>query len=260
MFNNNSNFRNNNGGNNNINCSTKIRTFFGELSAFQLSFWNENLSVKINPIKGVNSEGIREYDFDSKAITAFGSDKATALAKNITETILPLVEKVYNGELKSIENPVTISSEIGGNKGNVVVFRYKNDNNGTPAVYFAIQSKFTTPEGQEQTYEYAYKFEKTPVQVTEGEETVTKMVESEFLFMLNFMKNLYKMAGISHEDRLTAAVQATFNNRNNNYNNNYNNQGGQTMGNQSYSTQGAPAAESTYSAPVTTFDPNSLPF
>jgi hypothetical protein len=82
------------------------------------------------------------------------------------------------------------------------------------------------------------------------------MVESEFLFMLNFMKNLYKMAGISHEDRLTAAVQATFNNRNNNYNNH----GGQTMGNQSYSTQGAPAAESTYSAPVTTFDPNSLPF
>lgn len=253
MFNNaNNNFntpRNNGGYQNNV--TTRIRTFFGDNACLQLSYWNENISIKLNPLKSVSPEGIREYDYDAKIITAIASDKATALADAANKYIVPVMNDVRSGKISSIESPVKIGFPV-GNKGNHVYFIYQNDDKGVPSAYLAVYT-ITTENGEPDTNSgLAYKFEKTPIIIETAEGKVTEYRESEFLFVVEKLEGLVSMNGDgAHTARFANSSYYKTNNA------------GQSAGTQStgWNTgSSAPANTGNYSAPVSNFDPSTFPF
>ena len=225
------------------NVTTKIRTFYGNISCLQLSYWNENISIKINPLKMVSPEGIREYDYDAKAISAITGDKATALAELATKEILPVMEKVKSGEITSLENSINIGVSV-GTKGGHIYLIYKNDENGIPYAYLTLYTT-STPDGKpDENNSYSYKFEKIQVTVTNGENSKTEISESEFLFVLNKFANLNNICGdVAHAENVNNAFQSNKSN----------------YSRQNNAPQPTPAPTNSYSAPVSPFDASMFP-
>lgn len=146
---------NNNSANQSVN--TKIKTFFGDLSSLQLTYWNDNISIKINPLTGVNAEGIKQYDFTKRVSTSLIPEKCLALANRIDEKIKPEIKKVkQNGVLAEA---VSVSVQI-PTKKSIVVVEYKNDESTKPALYLTIYTNVSDDNKASENDTYSYKFSK----------------------------------------------------------------------------------------------------
>ena len=216
---------NNNNYYNQKNVTTKIKTFYSKLSCLQVTFWNKNISLKINPFMGVNNDGIRQYDFTKRISTAIPEDKCVALANEIEKTLIPALDK-YNssGEIDSVSVGVSV-----GEKGSKIFFEYKPSEDGIPSVYLTI---YTGVDGSNKsTTENIYKYEFQKVAIEEdynnetGESKVV-YVESEFLYLYEKMKNINVISpGITHGITLSKSFSYVREGNNNqaNYQNNYQN-------------------------------------
>ena len=177
------------------NLTTKICTFFGDLSSFVIAYWNENLSVKINPCVGQTAEGIRQYDYNRRIVSAIPAHKCIALAKGIEEKILPL--------LNSHETPteaVSVMIPVGKNNYIIGVEYIPNTNIENPVspadLYFSIY--MSGADGKVDEGNIArYRFNKINVYMNYNIETGTPaesvQYESEFLF---FYQKLSTMATV----------------------------------------------------------------
>ena len=239
----------NNVGNNNSNSknvNTKIRTFYGETACLQLSFWNENVSIKINPLQGVSSDGIRQYDYTRRANTALTADKCIALAEKIEEVILPAIEKVKKE--KKLEAPVNTGLQV-GNKGSAIFVEYKNDDKNIPYLYLTVYTNIGQDGKAPKDGVYSYKFAKINTVDNYDPENGTgtdDSVDAEFMFFYEKIKNITDVSGTAaHSINMDIDNKASSGNRgsgNNNFSNNSN-------------------TSQNYSAPVNDFNMNEgLPF
>lgn len=250
-------FGNNYGGNTNNNynqksVNTRIRTFYGDLSALQLSYWNENISVKINPIIPGGTDGIRQYDFNRKIMTAITTDKAIGLYKKIKKDIIPVLEAIENGEQKTLEKPINKGIAIG--QSTLLFVQYKMINE-IPTLELALFTNVvdgkTAPENV-----FRYRFNKVEVATSLDEETMemeTAKVEGEFLFFYEKLKNIATVvADSAHSINLAKPHGGNNNYTSGNNNGNY--------GGNNYQNQSNNSGTSGYSAPESDFNATEFPF
>lgn len=236
-----------NTGNNNNNdrsVNTRVRTLYGETACMQLAYWNDNMSIKINPLASVSPEGLRQYDYNRRANTALTADKCLAIKAKVDEKILPAIETVKaSGKLSE---PVNVGVQV-GTKGSAIFVEYKNDEKGTPSVFLTIFTNIGADNKAAKECTYSYKFSKVvtfdgyePEQGTAKED----FVEAEFLFFYEKIKNISDICGTAAHSVNTDNAYKTAPRQN---------------GNQSFSTGAAPTTS--YSAPVTSFSTSDdLPF
>lgn len=251
-------FGNNYGGNTNNNynqksVNTRIRTFYSDLSALQLSYWNENISVKINPIiPGGNADGIRQYDYNRKIMTAITTEKAIGLYKKIKKNIIPVLEAIENGEQTSLEKPINAGVQIG--QGTLLFIQYKMIDD-TPTLDLALFTNVvdgkTAPENV-----FRYRFNKVEIVTSLDEETMemeTSKVEAEFLFFYEKLKNIATVvADAAHSVNMAKPHGGNNNYASGNNNGNYN---GNNYHNNSHNS-----GSSSYSAPESEFNASDFPF
>lgn len=239
--------QNNNNGAPNIN--TKIRTLFGDISCLQLTYWNENLSIRINPLMSINEQGIRQYDYNKRGITALTADKCLALSEKIKSVILPAIYKVYTTNV--LDKPLNVGFSV-GNKGTAFFIEYKPDNKGVPSLYATLYTNMSQDNKAPQDGVYSYKFTKTPTVDNYDPETGTGsygFVEAEFMFFYDKIRTIADVFG-------TAAHSKSMDRANRPSNNNNGNGGFNNGGNSKFNN----APQNNYTAPVSNFDPNDLPF
>ena len=237
-----------NTGNNNNNdrsINTRIRTFYGETACMQLAYWNENMSIKINPLASVNAEGLRQYDYNRRANTALTSDKCLAIKMTIDEKILPAIEAVKS--TGTLTEPLNVGVQV-GTKGSAIFVEYKNDDKNIPCVFLTIYTNIGADNKAPKECTYSYKFNKVAVvdnydpDTGSGKEGV---VEAEFMFFYEKIKSIADICGTAAHSVNTDTAYKTTAPRSN--------------GNQGFSSGGA--ANSAYSAPVTSFSSgDDLPF
>ena len=183
--------------NNRRSVSTNIKTLYGDTASMSLSYWNDMISIKMNPCTGTNADGIRQYDRNRSFSTALSIQKSKALVDLIEENILPLIKSVSEGN--KLEHPVNVAVQCGAKKA-MVIIQYSNDDRGKPFVCLYGYTSSNDDGTCEQQNMYAYKFGKTSViknyNPNTGEGDVVQ-VESEFEFFYNTLKNLDNAFGAS---------------------------------------------------------------
>lgn len=233
-----------NAGNNNSNernVNTRIKTFYGEVSALQLSYWNENISIKINPLTGVNAEGVRQYDYNRRISTALTQEKCTAIAKGIEEKILPMIKDGI-----APEKPVSVGVSV-GTKGSAVCVEYKKDDKGVPSTYLTMYTNIGTDGKTAPENIFPYKFSKTTLTEDYDPETganTTKTIEAEFIFVYEKLKNISDaIATAAHSVNVSNAYKTASANK----------YGGNN-------TSSGTGSNSGYAAPVTNYSGDEFPF
>lgn len=175
--------------NNRRSVSTNIKTLYGDTASMSLSYWNDMISIKMNPCTGTNADGVRQYDRNRSFSTALSIQKSKALVDLIEENILPLIKSVSEGN--KLEHPVNVAVQCGAKKA-MVIIQYSNDDRGKPFVCLYGYTSSNDDGTCEQQNMYAYKFGKTSViknyNPNTGEGDVVQ-VESEFEFFYNVLKN-----------------------------------------------------------------------
>lgn len=175
--------------NNRRSVSTNIKTLYGDTASMSLSYWNDMISIKMNPCTGTNADGVRQYDRNRSFSTALSIQKSKALVDLIEENILPLIKSVSEGN--KLEHPVNVAVQCGVKKA-MVIIQYSNDDRGKPFVCLYGYTSSNDDGTCEQQNMYAYKFGKTNViknyNPNTGEGDVVQ-VESEFEFFYNVLKN-----------------------------------------------------------------------
>lgn len=175
--------------NNRRSVSTNIKTLYGDTASMSLSYWNDMISIKMNPCTGTNADGVRQYDRNRSFSTALSIQKSKALVDLIEENILPLIKSVSEGN--KLEHPVNVAVQCGAKKA-MVIIQYSNDDRGKPFVCLYGYTSSNDDGTCEQQNMYAYKFGKTSViknyNPNTGEGDVVQ-VESEFEFFYNTLKN-----------------------------------------------------------------------
>lgn len=228
--------------------NTSIKYFYSDLSSLSLSYWNQNLSIKINPLQAINEDGRRVYDYSRRVGTALTPEKCLALSLEIEKKILPAIEKVQNGE--TLEEPINVGVPV-GNAGTALFLEYKTtDEVPEPTLYLIfytnIQENKANPE-----YAFTYKFGK--ITVIEGYDPISGEakevpVEAEFMYLYDKMRNIQEIAGTAaHSENVNNAFKAMRTNPNN-------------QSPISAMTQQSEQPQQSYSAPTSTFNDNDFPF
>jgi len=209
------------------NVNTNIKTFFGDTASLQLSYWSDKISIKINPIQNVSSEGLRQYDYNKRIQTALTVENTTALANAIGKYILPRLDA------NNQDNGKEISVSVKGQKI-LTTFSYKKEN-GTDNVYLTL-TPVNTDGSYDTTNAYTYKFNTNTIVIDAiTNEPKTETSYSELLFVYNKFKNFVNVLGDSaHSINLDNSFKA---NRSANFN---------TQSNQSNT-------QNDYNAPVSSF-------
>lgn len=214
-------FGNNSG--NSVNVNTKIYTSYSDESLLTVSAWNTNLSVKLQPAKGKDDQGLTVYSSEStETITATVTPETNqVLLAGIEEVILDALKEKKSasigvvsgvGDKRKIINIVTDGSKVGLS----LVFGGTINIDGTSSGTSVLEHTFN---------DRAYT---TNYQKDVGGEN--KTIPSDFYAFVAKLRELkYVDGAISHGINYNNAVKAA-------YNANKNNQ--QSQG-------------STYSAPIT---------
>ena len=254
MFNNNFGVSSGSNSKNDISVNTRIRTFYSNLSMLQLSYWNENLSIKLHPVTGTSADGLRQYDYNNKTTTAITPDKALALTSLIEKKIFP-IRKEYEDKGK-FSGPCNVGITI-PSKNIAICVEYKEDanNSNTPTFYLNVYTQVGEDGKAAKETTKTYQFAKIPVIIGYDPETgniaETKMVDSEFDFFFEKLKSVADIAGTAaHSVSVENAWKSIIQNRSSNGNFGHNSSG-------SYSTA---QPQNSYSAPVSNFSDDDFSF
>lgn len=148
--------RQSNQNNNGVNINTTFKVFFSDLSSLTVGAWNQQLSIRLIPCIGHDTNGLRQYDQNRRANTALYPEKAATLKKGIDKYILPLVEKLDNGE--TVE-PKSVSVSLGSNdKKNVLAVEVKADENGKMGIYLTLYQSINENNSADIQNTYTYLF------------------------------------------------------------------------------------------------------
>lgn len=235
--------------------NTKIRTMYGDTACMQLAYWNENISIRINPLTGTNEQGIRQYDFNRRGSTALTPDKCIALAEKIKEVILPEIEKVKTS--KKLDKAINTGLNV-GNKGSSFFVEYKNDDKGVPSLYVTLYTNVSQDNKAPSDGAYSYKFTKTITVDNYDPESGTgteSTTEAEFMYFYEKIKSIA-------DAQATAAHAVTMDKVNKPRGNSQNASGypAPQNGNGQPPFGQPPQQQNNYNAPMSTFNSEDMPF
>ena len=204
--------RSNNG--NGVNVNTNLYTSTSDTCMVKMGAWNNNLSIKFYPFKGVNADGIRQYAQDNSEVvsTALNTDNATALLQAIKTELTPAIEahepKVISVAMGNQNDRKVMSLKYDGGTVMKLCIATAVDENGVAQPVNIIEHTFNVRE-----YMVGYDPD------TGAGEKVTVM--SDYLNFVEKVKDIYKLsAAVSHSINYSNALKSSFTTSRNQANNN----------------------------------------
>lgn len=90
MFNGNSQ-KQDTGTSNTINVNSRLYVSYSDTAMIVIGAWNQQISVKIHPVRGINADGVRQYEMDNTGVvkTAITLDNAAALLRGHETILMP---------------------------------------------------------------------------------------------------------------------------------------------------------------------------
>ena len=215
--------------NNNSNrqsVNTRSVVLYGELSCLTITWWDDKMSLKINPLLNVDSEGKRNYDTEKRVTTALTQVNAATLHSLAKTELLPVIcdcldNKKNLSELKSVMFPVGVS------KKNAVGIELRPSDKNYLDTYLVLYNNIKDDNTCNEKYEYKFN-QISIVKDYDAEKGTGKedKYEGEFLLFVNLLETvIIAISPVAHEIKCDNANSKRYNNGNNGggYNNNYNN-------------------------------------
>ena len=204
---------------NSVNISTPFYRSYSENCMINISGWNQQLSLRINPASGKDANGVTQYSTDKgqSLITSITQDNAITWLRGIEKHILPAIKDGVASE------KVTIT--MGGNANNA------NSQKKALTVWFdgthcffecavGLDANGIIPAGnyivhqfQEKTYKVGY-----------NKETGSAIEEVAYVDFDKFVEKLrsaekFLTPVIAHQIKYENAIKANMNNNSNGFNN-----------------------------------------
>ena len=204
--------------NNGINVNSALYVSYSDTCMLKVGAWNLQLSVKFHPVKGTNSEGLRQYATDKTEIvnTSLTVDNTTALLTGIKEKIMPAIEAKTEASV----------SVVMGDAANRKMLTIKTDGSDVFAVIaINVADNGTTSNENILSHKFNKKSYMTDYDPATGNctEVVTHADFENFIKKLN---DIYTLdAAVPHAIKYNNALKQSFGNNNantQNYSNNNN--------------------------------------
>lgn len=253
MFGNNAYGGQNNG--NGVNVNTSIKTLYSDYSSLTLGAWNQQLSIRLAPCTGADSNGMRQYDTNRRASTALVPEKALMLKAAIENKIMPKIHVLMDGG--SLDEPVSVSIALGSaDKRNVFTIELTNDENGKACAFLKIHQMVREDGTCDPQNIFTYKFGVNTLLYDYNPSTGSSReaeVQSEFMFFYDLISHVSELLPLSaHGTKYNNAISARYQNNRPSY--------GAPQGG---GFGAAPARQPSYEAPTSSFGVNDdygLPF
>lgn len=208
MFNNTGNNFNNG---NPISVNTRLYSSFSDTCSLSVGAWNEQLSIRFAPLKGVDANGLRQYAQDKTEIitTSLTVDNALAFSEGIEKVIIPALTN---------KTPADVSVSMGTGENKKILKLTTDGENITLTIYLGINdSNVATGDSISHTFnkrEYI-----TSYDPTSGAGNVEN-VNSDFFNFFNKIKAVKDLSPVvPHTINYSNALKSSFSKPNNNYNN-----------------------------------------
>lgn len=198
---------------NGINVNTSFKTFFSDLSSLSVGAWNGQMSIRITPSMGTDSNGIRQYDNNRKANTALYPEKALLLKEAFDKHIRPLV-KAYKETGEGQSKSVSLS--LGSNeKKNVLSIEFKEGSDGKYHLYLTINQMIREDNSVDPQNVFSYCFNENTYVLdynpSNGTYASEESCESEFEVFYEMLGNVVNILPIAaHGVKYTNTVSARF--------------------------------------------------
>ena len=208
--------------------NTSFITLFGSISSLTIGGWNDKISIRISPSSGIDSNGVRRYDFQRRVNTAIPFSQGLTFVEGIEKVVFPAIE---NG----IPDKGTAIEMGSSNKKNIVEISTFLTDDGKMSVKLSIN---TISDTGNSIIEYIFGTSQYRVRNTKGTEEEYVTFQSELMEFYTILKNQIQVLGLGGHGYLqTNAIKAQFNARVNQYTNNYTNQQqSQDVGNPGFMT------------------------
>jgi len=182
MFNNNS----QNNSKNVVNVNTKSIQFRNkdgfDPSALSFGFWNELISIKMNPALEKNKQTeSKVFDYETTVSTALTVEKVTILLNDFVEILIPALKE---NKIKSIGVPVGASSLFVIATGNKTI----GSNRPYVAIYKNLNEETKKPE-MSICYEFNRSYRVDDYNEEEGTFEITSGLHSELLTFMKLLKS-----------------------------------------------------------------------
>lgn len=223
---------------NTANVNTRTYSSFSDTAALTLTLWNDKISLKLSPLKGVNQDGLRQYSFEAKdsIITTLTVDNAITLLSGICTVLNPAIEKK---EKKSIA--VTVNADKADTKK---IIQLSTENGEVElSIHVNIAADGTVPVGNTLSHKFNMRTLNLDYDPTTGKGEVLT-INSDYENFVKKIEDVLISGAIAHSINYNNAVKSQYANKSN------------------YSG-GNSAPSNDYSAPVNSFNSggfDNLPF
>ena len=203
----------NNNNNNGVNVNSSLYVSYSEACMLKVGAWNQNLSLRFHPMKGVNADGIRQYAQDNTEIisTSLTVDNTSALLEGIKKEITPAIEEKRAGN---------VSIAMGSNDNRKVLTLSTDGNDITLTISIGVNEQGIASDS------LTHKFNKKEYMVGYDPSTGSGeivMANADYDNFVEKLKDIYKLsAAVAHSINYNNALKSSFGNRQaNNANSNH---------------------------------------
>lgn len=222
---------------NGVNVNTKLYDSYSDTCHLVVGGWNNSLSIKFHPFKGVDANGLRQYASDNNEIisTSLTVDNAIALKKGIDDEIKKALDE---------KKEASVSVTVGSNENKKIITISTDGTSVSISVAINVSENNTTTENNILTHVFNKKEYISSYNPATGSGQVVP-VNSDFENFCKKLESIQLLSGaVPHSIKYSDAIKNSYNK--NGFSNQQNN--GNTYNN--------------YSAPVSTSNDMSdfLPF
>lgn len=199
-------FYKNQSNNNSPSINTRLAQFYSQENAVNLSAWNNNISLRIQPFIGTDSNGIRQYENskDKCIFTSITPDNAVVLANAIENKIYPAIEA---GTAKSVS--IMIGANTNARKILTVGFDGKDS---YMQIALNVSETGVTDEKSIVIHTFSTRDYLEDYTYTDGS-GIESLVHSDLIRFTNKLKEVdYLGASISHGIKYAEASRASYGN------------------------------------------------
>lgn len=204
-----------------VNVNTKLYSSFSDTCMITMSAWNQQISLKFHPAKGVNADGLRQYAQDTSEIinTSLTPANADLLLKGIEDVIEPAISEKGKASvsipISSGENKKILTLSVDGEVVKLSIALHVNEQD------VADSSNVLSHEFPRKQLITGYDHE------SGAGNKIT--VNTDYIGFKENLKSIHKLTPVvPHTINYSNALKSSFSNRNgsNNMSQGSNNQGG----------------------------------
>lgn len=199
-------FRANNNGNG-VNLNTRLYTSYSDTCMLVLGAWNDKLSLKFHPMKGVNADGIRQYAQDNTEIvnTSLTTDNTIAFLTGIDDKIMPALKE---------SKAETVSVTMGINENRKVVTVGTDGKEVWLSVIINVAENGVADASNELKHTFNKKEYMTGYDPSTGTGTETVNTNSDFLNFVSKLREIYNLSGAAaHAANYANAIKSSYSNK-----------------------------------------------